>query len=110
MIKVHLYPDPSHGGEPIHLECKPGQSLMQAAIRANVEGIEAECGGSLTCATCHVYVREPWLDKLPRRSIDEDGMLDFAASPRRANSRLSCQIILDDSLEGLAVDIPPTQY
>lgn len=107
MIKVHLVP--ADGGEALTLQAKPGQSLMQAAVAANVHGIEAECGGLLTCATCHVYVREPFADKLPPATQDELGMLDFTASPRKANSRLSCQIALGPQLDGLTVDLPPTQ-
>ena len=107
MIKVHLVP--ADGGEALTLEAKPGQSLMQAAVAANVRGIEAECGGLLTCATCHVYVREPFLDQLPPATEDELGMLEFTASPRKANSRLSCQIALGPQLDGLTVDLPPTQ-
>ena len=107
MIKVHLVP--ADGGEALTLQAKPGQSLMQAAVAANVHGIEAECGGLLTCATCHVYVREAFMDKLPAPSGDELGMLDFTASPKKANSRLSCQIELAPELDGLTVDLPATQ-
>jgi 2Fe-2S ferredoxin len=106
MIKVHLVPA---GGDAITIETKPGQSLMQAAVSANVHGIEAECGGLLTCATCHVYVREPFAERLPAPGSDELGMLEFTASPRQPNSRLSCQIDLTTALDGLTVDLPPTQ-
>ncbi|HZY19292.1 MAG TPA: 2Fe-2S iron-sulfur cluster-binding protein [Ramlibacter sp.] len=107
MITIHLVP---HGAEqPMSLSCKPGQSLMQAAVAANVHGIEAECGGLLTCATCHVYVREPFASSLPPAGSDELGMLEFTASPRRPNSRLSCQIDLSAAVDGLTVDLPPTQ-
>ncbi|TDQ44459.1 2Fe-2S iron-sulfur cluster-binding protein [Tepidicella xavieri] len=92
------------------VQARPGQSLMQAAIAANAPGIEADCGGLLTCATCHVYVREPWHAQLPPPSADEDSMLDFSAAERRPNSRLSCQIALTPALDGLVVDVPPTQY
>lgn len=108
MITVHLVP--ADGGEPTQLQCKPGQSLMQAAVDANVAGIEADCGGLMTCATCHVYVREPFLASLPAQSADELAMLEFTASPRRASSRLSCQIQLDETLDGLTVDLPPSQH
>jgi 2Fe-2S ferredoxin len=83
---------------------------MQAAVAANVAGIEADCGGLMTCGTCHVYVREPHASQLPAPTDDEQGMLDFTASPRRPNSRLSCQIELTDALDGLTVDLPPTQH
>jgi 2Fe-2S ferredoxin len=107
MVHVHLVP--ADGGETIHLTGKPGQSLMQVAVAANVHGIEAACGGLLTCATCHVYVREPFAGRLPAPEPDEEGMLAFTASPRRANSRLSCQVVLAAALDGLTVDLPPVQ-
>ena len=92
------------------IECKTGQSLMQAAVAANVAGIEADCGGLLTCGTCHVYVREPWAGQLPPPGPDELGMLGFTAAPHRPNSRLSCQIQLTEALDGLTVDLPDTQH
>ena len=108
MITLHLH-GPVEGAHR-ELQAKPGQSLMQAAVGANVAGIEADCGGLMTCATCHVYVREPFASRLPPPSQDEVGMLDFTAAERRANSRLSCQIELDESLDGLAVDLPASQH
>ena len=87
-----------------------GQSLMQAASAADIEGIAADCGGTLTCATCHVMVRPAWQDKMPALSDDEDGMLDFAAASRQPNSRLSCQIKLTEAMDGLEVDLPESQY
>ena len=107
MIKVHLV---AADTRTTTLEVKEGQSLMQAAVAANVEGIEADCGGMMTCATCHVYVREPFLARLPAMTGDEDAMLDFAASPRRPESRLSCQIPLTEALDGLTVDLPESQH
>ena len=107
MIKVHLIAPAS--GETT-LDAKEGQSLMQAAVDANVRGIEADCGGLLTCATCHVYVREPFASRLPPPQDDELGMLEFTASPRRPNSRLSCQIELKPELDGLTVDLPDSQH
>ena len=97
----------SHGQQ---VEAAPGTTLMKAALAADIEGVAADCGGTLTCATCHVMVREPWLSKLPAVSSDEDSMLDFAASPRQSNSRLSCQIKLTDALDGMEVDLPQSQY
>ena len=108
-IKVHLFGPPAAPGETT-LEVKTGQSLMQAAVAANVQGIEADCGGLLTCATCHVYVREPFAGRLELPSEDEMGMLEFTAAPRRANSRLSCQIRLTPELDGLQVDLPDKQH
>jgi 2Fe-2S ferredoxin len=108
-IKVHLHGPASAPGETT-LDAKPGQSLMQAAVAKGVHGIAADCGGLLTCATCHVYVREPFASRLALPTEDELGMLAFTASPRRPNSRLSCQIKLTPELDGLAVDLPETQY
>ena len=87
-----------------------GQSLMRAATAAGVDGIAADCGGCMTCATCHVYVDPGWLDRLPAPSGDEDAMLEMTAMPRQPNSRLSCQIALDASLDGLVATLPETQY
>ena len=107
MIKLHLVaPD----GERTTLEAKPAGSLMQAAVDANVEGIAADCGGMLTCATCHVYVREPFASRLPPPSGDELGMLEFTAAERRPNSRPSCQSALGADLDGLAGDLPATPH
>ena len=110
MIIVNFVPAPGADGEPRQLQCKTGQSLMQAATANNVDGIEADCGGLMTCATCHVYVREPHAGRLPPPTEDEAGMLDFTAAPRKPNSRLSCQIQLTQELDGLTVDLPETQH
>jgi 2Fe-2S ferredoxin len=107
MITIHLVaPD----GVETTLKARAGQSLMQAAVAADVPWIAADCGGMLTCATCHVYVREPFASRLPAPQDDERAMLEFAAAERRPTSRLSCQIALTSALEGLAVDLPATQY
>jgi len=107
-ITIHLIAHDD--GAATALECKTGQSLMQAAVDANVEGIAADCGGLLTCGTCHVYVREPHASMLPAPCADELAMLEFTASPRQANSRLSCQVVLTDALDGLTVDLPVSQH
>jgi 2Fe-2S ferredoxin len=107
IITVHLT---GADGTTTSLQGRTGQSLMEAAVAANVAGIEADCGGLLTCGTCHVYVREPHASALAPPDADESGMLDFTAAPRKANSRLSCQIKLDESLQGLAVDLPASQH
>lgn len=109
MITIHLVGPASKPGETT-LQAKPGESLMQAAVAHNVAGIEADCGGLATCATCHVYVREPFLARLPPAQDDELSMLEFTAAPRQANSRLSCQITLTEALDGLVVDLPATQH
>ena len=102
------WPDGSLSGQEV--EAQSGQSVMQAATAAGVDGIVAECGGVLSCATCHVYVTPQWADRLPAPSDDELAMLPFTAVERRDISRLSCQIILDDSLDGLALELPERQY
>ncbi|MDP3253461.1 MAG: 2Fe-2S iron-sulfur cluster-binding protein [Hydrogenophaga sp.] len=92
------------------IQTEPGQSLMKAAVDANVAGIEADCGGSLTCATCHVIVDPAWASRLPPPVADEIDMLDFASSPVEPESRLSCQIRLSPELNGLVVRLPATQH
>jgi 2Fe-2S ferredoxin len=92
------------------IQAREGQSLMRAAITGDIDGIAADCGGALTCATCHVMVREPWLGHLPPMAADENDMLDFAAADRQPNSRLSCQITLTAAMDGMEVDLPPNQY
>ena len=107
MITIHLIAD---DGQARALHCAPGQSLMKAAVDAGIEQIAADCGGTLTCATCHVYVDEAWAARLPAPVADEGDMLDFAAAPVKPNSRLSCQIVLTPELDGLTVHLPATQY
>jgi 2Fe-2S ferredoxin len=92
------------------LHTRTGLSLMQAAVDADVRGIEADCGGSLTCATCHVFIDPPWSARCPSPVADETDMLDFAASPTEAGSRLSCQIPLTPELDGIVVRLPAKQY
>ncbi len=90
------------------IEAETGSTVMETAIRNLVPGIEAECGGALACATCHVYVDEGWLDKTGSASEMEEDMLDFAYDVR-PTSRLSCQIKVSDELDGLVVFVPETQ-
>jgi ferredoxin, 2Fe-2S len=92
------------------LSVEDGTTVMRAAVTNGVPGIVGECGGQAMCATCHVYVREGFLDRLPAMSEDEDEMLDEAAAPRHpVRSRLGCQLRLEDQLSGLEVDIPGSQ-
>jgi len=91
------------------VDAAAGTSVMQAAITNGVPGILAECGGAASCATCHVYVDDAWVDRCGPPGDDESEMLDCAASERRPNSRLSCQIELSDELDGLVVRTPETQ-
>jgi 2Fe-2S ferredoxin len=82
---------------------------MWAAFNNSVEGIVAECGGHAMCATCHVYVDLDWLSRVPAMDEVEDELLDDAASPRSDRSRLSCQLVLTDDMDGIVVDIPESQ-
>ena len=85
-----------------------GLSVMEGAIQNNVPGIDADCGGSMACATCHVYVEEKWLNKLPKAEDAEVDMIDMAYEPKK-NSRLSCQLIVSDELDGLIITTPSKQ-
>ena len=85
-----------------------GLSVMEGAIQNDIPGIDADCGGSMACATCHVYVEEKWLDKIPKAEEAEVDMIDMAYEPKK-NSRLSCQLIVSDELEGLTVTTPAQQ-
>ena len=90
------------------IEVENGLSVMEGAIQNDIPGIDADCGGSMACATCHVYVEEKWLDKLPKAEDGEVDMIDMAFEPKQ-NSRLSCQLIVSDELDGLIVNIPSRQ-
>ena len=106
-ITVHfIAPDASRRS----VSAKIGKSLMEAAVAADVEGIAADCGGMLTCSTCHVRVQEAYWSRLPPADAEEQSMLDFTGEPATPNSRLSCQIILNADLDGLTVELPATQY
>ena len=95
-------------GETKTIEVENGLSVMEGAIQNEIPGIDADCGGSMACATCHVYVKEEWFNKLPKKEDGEDDMLDMAFEPK-TNSRLSCQIIVSDEVDGLEVNIPSKQ-
>ena len=90
------------------IEVEKGLSVMEGAIQNDVPGIDADCGGGMACATCHVYVKEEWFDKLPTKEDGEEDMLDMAFEPKK-NSRLSCQLTVSDELDGLIVNIPSKQ-
>jgi 2Fe-2S ferredoxin len=100
-----IHPD----GRAEQVEAEIGDSAMRAALVHGIDGIIAECGGSLVCATCHVYVEEEWIGRLAAVSDDEDELLDGAASERKANSRLSCQIKITPELDGLVLRLPDRQ-
>jgi len=88
---------------------KVGVSLMENAIANNIDGIEAECGGSCMCATCHCFIEGEWGAKLPAMESEEDEMLGFAAEERRDSSRLSCQIKVTEDMDGMVVHLPAEQ-
>jgi 2Fe-2S ferredoxin len=90
-------------------EVSAGTSIMQAALDENVRGIIGDCGGSCSCATCHIYVDESWLSKLGEKSEMEEILLEEVCDPQD-NSRLSCQIIVSDDLDGLVLRIPEKQF
>ena len=85
-----------------------GLSVMEGAVQNEIPGIDADCGGAMACATCHVYVEEKWLNKIPKAEEAEVDMIDMAYEPKK-NSRLSCQLIVTDELEGLTVTTPEKQ-
>jgi len=96
-------------GERREVEAAGGLSLVEVAIANDIEEIEAECGGACSCATCHVLVAAEWVDKLPPARMTENEMLDILDDKRQPNSRLGCQIITSDDLDGLVVHTPAEQ-
>jgi len=90
------------------IDVQNGLTVMEGAVQNNITGIDADCGGSMACATCHVYVKEEWFDKLPKKEDGEEDMLDMVFEPKK-NSRLSCQLIVSDELDGLIVSTPSKQ-
>ncbi|HEY0275788.1 MAG TPA: 2Fe-2S iron-sulfur cluster-binding protein [Paenirhodobacter sp.] len=98
-----------HNGTPHEVDVAPGMTVMEGARDNGVPGIDADCGGACACSTCHVYVDEAWLDRVPPREMMEEDMLDFAWQPDPVKSRLTCQIKVTPDLEGLVVHIPERQ-
>lgn len=98
----------THDGTAQDVEVENGSTVMEAAIKNSVPGIEAECGGACACATCHVYVDEAWTQKVGEPEVMEEDMLDFAWE-MQPNSRLSCQIKITEELDGLIVRVPEKQ-
>mgnify|MGYP002858309892 FL=1 len=90
------------------VEVANGLTVMEGAVQNNIPGIDADCGGGMACATCHVYVKEDWYDKVNEKSEGEDDMIDQAYEPSKL-SRLSCQISVTDKLDGLIVNLPEKQ-
>ena len=105
MSKI-TYIDSSGNSKTIDVE--NGLSVMEGAVQNNIPGIDADCGGGMACATCHVYVKEEWFNKLDKIEDAEQDMIDMAFEPKK-NSRLSCQLIVSDKLDGLIVTTPSKQ-
>ena len=97
-----------HNGKKHTVDVANGLSIMEGAVQNNIPGIDADCGGAMACATCHVYVKEEWFNNLPQKEQGEEDMLDMAFEPKK-NSRLSCQIIVSKELDGIVVDLPKKQ-
>ena len=98
----------THDNKSHTVEVQNGLTVMEGAVQNDIPGIDADCGGGMACATCHVYVKEDWLNKLQKKEDGEDDMLDQAYEPG-PSSRLSCQIIVSDELNGLVVHLPEKQ-
>jgi 2Fe-2S ferredoxin len=98
----------THNNQSHIIEVENGLTVMEGAVQNDIPGIDADCGGGMACATCHVYVKEGWLDRLPKKEDGEEDMLDMAFEPNK-NSRLSCQLIVSNELDGLIVNIPSKQ-
>ena len=98
----------THDNKTHAVDVQNGLTVMEGAVQNDIPGIDADCGGGMACATCHVYVKENWLNKIQEKSEGEDDMLDQAYEPK-TNSRLSCQIQISDELDGLEVKLPEKQ-
>ena len=98
----------SYDGKKKIVDVPTGLSVMEGALQNNIDGIDADCGGSMACATCHIYVSENWVNKIEKIHDAEQDMLDMAYEPKK-NSRLSCQIIVSNDLDGLEVTTPVKQ-
>ncbi len=99
----------THDGSKFEADVPTGNSVMEGAVNNGIDGILAECGGALSCATCHIYVDEAWTAKVEPPSEMETDMLEVVSDPKE-NSRLSCQIMMKDELDGLVVHLPESQF
>ena len=98
----------THDNQTHTIDVQNGLTVMEGAVQNDIPGIDADCGGGMACATCHVYIKEEWWDKLQAKEDGEEDMLDMAYEPNKF-SRLSCQVIVSDDLDGLVVSIPSKQ-
>ena len=106
MVKIKFI---EYSGQEHAVEVNPGASVMIAAVSNGVPGIDADCGGACSCATCHVYVDQEWLEKTGEINPTEEAMLSISTD-RKENSRLSCQIQVTEDLDGLVVNMPEFQF
>ena len=97
-----------YNGKSHQIDVANGLTVMEGAVQNNIPGIDADCGGSMACATCHVYVKEDWFNRLPKKENGEEDMIDMAYEPNKF-SRLSCQITVSDEIDGLIVQLPKKQ-
>lgn len=95
-------------GSKVVSDAQEGHSLMEAAVKAGIDGIIAQCGGGCVCGTCHCYIDPQWVESLGSASDDESDLLDFVIDPQE-NSRLSCQIQVTSDMDGLVVHVPEMQ-
>ena len=98
----------THDNQSHTIDVDNGLTVMEGAVQNDIPGIDADCGGGMACATCHVYVKEDWFDRVNKKNEGEDDMLDQAFEPKK-NSRLSCQITVSDAIDGLIVHLPTKQ-
>ena len=98
-----------HNGTRHEVQVKPGKTVMEGARDNGVPGIDADCGGACACSTCHVYLDEAWVDRVPKKDAMEEDMLDFAYQTDQRRSRLTCQIKVTEAIDGLVVHIPEKQ-
>ena len=98
----------THDNKTYTIEVQNGLTVMEGAVQNDIPGIDADCGGGMACATCHVYVKDEWFDKMPTKEDGVEDMLDMAFEPKK-NSRLSCQLIVSEELDGLIVTTPEKQ-
>jgi 2Fe-2S ferredoxin len=106
MVKIKFV---AHDGTVTEIEAEPGETIMKAAVHNGITGIVAECGGAMSCATCHVYFDPEWSTKLDAPHPMEKEMLEFVIQPR-PTSRLSCQLKVKEELDGIVVCLPESQY
>ena len=97
-----------NNGKSHSVDVADGLTVMEGAVQNNIPGIDADCGGGMACATCHVYVKDEWFDKINKKSEGEDDRIDQAYEPKK-NSRLSCQILVSPEIDGLEVHLPVKQ-